>query len=174
MGYYSDFIYNGIWSYGLIPDWELVVLLLFLAIFALVCVMACIKCSQFACEESNLNFCPTCAANEFHIQRRKKKISTERTRLLRKWIKTKNWASFLLYFGRSFFDQLNFTTWFTFFKTSNSAWTILHFSSQMYNWEDDNAHSPPNTYCIFYTFSLYKMNSNELPLANVFLCLIRK
>lgn len=55
-----------------------------------------------------------------------------------------------------------------FFKTSNSAWTILHFSSQMYNWEDDNAHSPPNTYCIFYTFSLYKMNSNELPLANVF------
>lgn len=84
MGYYSDFIYNGIWSYGLIPDWELVVLLLFLAIFALVCVMACIKCSQFACEESNLNFCPTCAANEFHIQRRKKKISTERTRLLRK------------------------------------------------------------------------------------------
>ena len=75
MGLSTDFM-------GIIPDWELVVLLLFLAIFVLVCVMACIKCSQFACEESNLNFCPTCAANEFHIQRRKKKISTERTRLL--------------------------------------------------------------------------------------------
>ena len=33
---------------------------------------------------------------------------------------------------------------------------------------DDNAHSPPNTYCIFYILTL----QNELPLANIFLCLI--
>ena len=50
MGLSTDFM-------GIIPDWELVVLLLFLAIFVLVCVMACIKCTQFACEEPEIS-CP--------------------------------------------------------------------------------------------------------------------
>ena len=91
MGLSTDFM-------GIIPDWELVVLLLFLAIFVLVCVMACIKCTQFACEEPEIS-CPTCAPNVVHKTRisrmssavrtpknpkgqKTKKISTERTRLL--------------------------------------------------------------------------------------------
>ena len=61
-----------------------------------------------------------------------------------------------------------------FFKTSNSAWTILHFSSQMYNWEDDNAHSPPNTYCIFTHSHFTKWIQMNYHLPMYFLCLIRK
>ena len=75
---------------GIIPDWELVVLFLFLAIFVLVCIMACLKCSQFSYEATNFyKECPTWdSADKLQMSRSasdygsSKEAPNERTRLL--------------------------------------------------------------------------------------------
>ena len=113
---------------GIIPDWELVVLFLFLAIFVLVCIMACLKCSQFSYETTNFyKECPTWdSADKLQMSRSasdygsSKEAPNERTRLLSAVQNEdkKDWASFLLYFSHQNYTHFhrNFT---------NSAWTIL-------------------------------------------------